>query len=115
MQPTVAQQEIYQRHGYQRQHVDAQIVRLKVELIQKRAAVDVDRKVAFGVKFEACAVQLVGCHGLERVIEERQGTKIGCIEEVAFQMGYINADQLNKIAQPLIKSGYGQYLLNLLK
>lgn len=49
------------------------------------------------------------------VIEDRQGLKIGCIEEVAFQMGYINADQLNKIAQPLIKSGYGQYLLNLLK
>lgn len=49
------------------------------------------------------------------VIEDRQGLKIGCIEEIAFQMGYINADQLNKIAQPLVKSGYGQYLLNLLK
>lgn len=49
------------------------------------------------------------------VIEDRQGLKIGCIEEVAYEMGYINADQLNKIAQPLVKSGYGQYLLNLLK
>ena len=49
------------------------------------------------------------------VIEDRQGLKIGCIEEIAFQMDYINADQLNKIAQPLVKSGYGQYLLNLLK
>lgn len=49
------------------------------------------------------------------VIEDRQGLKIGCIEEIAYQMGYINADQLNKIAQPLVKSGYGQYLLNLLK
>lgn len=50
-----------------------------------------------------------------QVIEERQGLKIGCIEEVAFNMGYIDAEQLNKIAQPLVKSGYGQYLLNLLK
>ncbi len=49
------------------------------------------------------------------VIEDRQGLKIGCIEEVAYQMGYIDAMQLNKIAQPLVKSGYGQYLLNLLK
>ncbi len=49
------------------------------------------------------------------VIEDRQGLKIGCIEEVAYEMGYINAEQLNKIAQPLVKSGYGQYLLNLLK
>ncbi len=49
------------------------------------------------------------------VIEDRQGLKIGCIEEIAYEMGYINADQLNKIAQPLVKSGYGQYLLNLLK
>ena len=49
------------------------------------------------------------------VIEDRQGLKIGCIEEIAYQRGYINADQLNKIAQPLVKSGYGQYLLNLLK
>ena len=49
------------------------------------------------------------------VIEDRQGLKIGCIEEIAYQMGYIDADQLNEIAQPLVKSGYGQYLLNLLK
>lgn len=49
------------------------------------------------------------------VIEDRQGLKIGCIEEVAYEMGYINEEQLNKIAQPLVKSGYGQYLLNLLK
>ncbi len=49
------------------------------------------------------------------VIEGRQGLKIGCIEEIAFKMGYIDANQLNNIAQPLVKSGYGQYLLNLLK
>jgi len=48
------------------------------------------------------------------VIEERQGLKIGCPEEIAYKMGYINADQLAQIAQPLLKSGYGQYLLGLL-
>ncbi|MES2517537.1 MAG: glucose-1-phosphate thymidylyltransferase RfbA [Bacteroidota bacterium] len=50
-----------------------------------------------------------------QVIEERQGMKIGCIEEVAYRMGYINEKQLKTIAEPLVKSGYGQYLLNLLK
>ena len=50
-----------------------------------------------------------------QVIEERQGLKVGCIEEVAYRMGFIDKDQLTKIAQPLVKSGYGQYLLNLLK
>lgn len=50
-----------------------------------------------------------------QVIEQRQGLKVGCIEEVAFRKGFINAEQLNKIAQPLLKSGYGQYLLNLIK
>jgi len=49
-----------------------------------------------------------------QVIEERQGMKIGCIEEVAYRMGYINEEQLKTIAEPLVKSGYGQYLLNLL-
>jgi glucose-1-phosphate thymidylyltransferase len=49
-----------------------------------------------------------------QVIEERQGMKIGCIEEVAFRMGFINASQLKEIALPLVKSGYGQYLLNLI-
>ncbi|WP_353128854.1 glucose-1-phosphate thymidylyltransferase RfbA [Parapedobacter pyrenivorans] len=46
-----------------------------------------------------------------QVIEERQGLKIGCIEEVAYRMGFIDAQQLEAIAQPLLKSGYGQYLL----
>ena len=50
-----------------------------------------------------------------QIIEERQGLKVGCIEEVAYKMGFIDAEQLKTIAEPLIKSGYGQYLLNLLK
>lgn len=50
-----------------------------------------------------------------QVIEERQGLKIGCIEEIAFQMNFINAEQLKKVAEPLMKSGYGEYLLGLLK
>lgn len=45
-----------------------------------------------------------------QVIEERQGLKIGCIEEVAYRMGFIDAAQLREIAQPLLKSGYGGYL-----
>lgn len=49
-----------------------------------------------------------------QVIEERQGLKIGSIEEAAFKMGYINADQLIALAQPLLKSGYGAHLLSIL-
>jgi glucose-1-phosphate thymidylyltransferase len=48
-----------------------------------------------------------------QVIEERQGLKIGCIEEIAYRMGFINREQLEIIAQPLLKSGYGSYLVNL--
>lgn len=47
------------------------------------------------------------------VIEARQGLKIGCIEEIAYRMGFINKDQLIKISQPLLKSGYGDYLMKL--
>jgi glucose-1-phosphate thymidylyltransferase len=50
-----------------------------------------------------------------RTIEERQGLKIACIEEIAFNMGYINDEQLSLLAQPLLKSGYGNYLTSLIK
>lgn len=50
-----------------------------------------------------------------QVIEERQGLKIGCIEEVAFRMNFISKEQLHEIAGPLVKSGYGQYLEKLVK
>ena len=49
-----------------------------------------------------------------QAVEERQGIKIGCIEEVAFREGFIDADQLRALAEPLRKSGYGEYLLDVL-
>jgi glucose-1-phosphate thymidylyltransferase len=49
-----------------------------------------------------------------QVIEQRQGIKIACIEEIAYRKGFIGKEQVEKIAQPLLKSGYGQYLINLI-
>jgi len=50
-----------------------------------------------------------------KAIEDRQGLKIACIEEIAYRMGYIDAAGLRKLAEPLVKSGYGEYLLNILE
>ena len=50
-----------------------------------------------------------------QVLEERQGLKVGCIEEIAWRQGFINSEQLKVLAAPLMKSGYGNYLLQLLK
>jgi len=50
-----------------------------------------------------------------QVIEERQGLKIGCIEEIAYRNGYISKEQLVELAKPLVKSGYGTYLMNIVK
>jgi len=49
-----------------------------------------------------------------RIVEERQGLKIACVEEVAYRMGYIDGNQLGRLAEPLRKSGYGEYLLRVL-
>ena len=48
-------------------------------------------------------------------IEKRQGLKVACLEEIAYLMNYINKEQLLKLAEPLLKNGYGQYLLKLTK
>jgi glucose-1-phosphate thymidylyltransferase len=50
-----------------------------------------------------------------QVLEERQGLKVGCIEEIAWRQGFITSEQLRELAEPLKKSGYGEYLLNILK
>ncbi|MDQ3073226.1 MAG: glucose-1-phosphate thymidylyltransferase, partial [Bacteroidota bacterium] len=50
-----------------------------------------------------------------QVIEQRQGWKIGCIEEIAYRKGFIDAQHLTRLADKLINSGYGQYLLNVLR
>lgn len=50
-----------------------------------------------------------------QVLEERQGLKVGCIEEIAWRQGFITSEQLRSLAEPLKKSGYGEYLLNILK
>jgi len=50
-----------------------------------------------------------------KTIEDRQGLKVACVEEIAYRMGYIDAEMLSRVAEPLKKSGYGEYLLNLLK
>jgi glucose-1-phosphate thymidylyltransferase len=58
---------------------------------------------------------LVQASEFVRVIEERQGLKIGCVEEAAWRAGFIDAGQLRDLAEPLVRSGYGSYLLNLLQ
>jgi glucose-1-phosphate thymidylyltransferase len=50
-----------------------------------------------------------------RIIEERQGLKVSCVEEIAWRLGFIDADQLRNLASPLLKSGYGEYLLRVLR
>ncbi|MFJ2196732.1 glucose-1-phosphate thymidylyltransferase RfbA [Streptomyces violaceusniger] len=57
---------------------------------------------------------LVGAAEVVRVLEQRQGLKVGCVEEAAWRTGFIDATQVQKLAEPLVKSGYGTYLLDLL-
>ena len=58
---------------------------------------------------------LMQASGFIEVIEQRQGLKVACVEEIAYRQGFITADQLEALAAPLNKSGYGEYLLNVLK
>ena len=58
---------------------------------------------------------LIQAQQFVQVIEERQGLKIGCIEEIAYRKGFIDAGQLREVAEPLLKSGYGAYLMEILK
>jgi len=60
------------------------------------------------------AVGELGALGRVRVIEERQGFKIGCVEEAAWRLGFISDAELRELAGPLMKSGYGEYLVRLL-
>jgi len=50
-----------------------------------------------------------------RIVEERQGLKISCVEEIAFRMGFIDAARLKSLAEPLMKNGYGRYLMDILE
>jgi glucose-1-phosphate thymidylyltransferase len=58
---------------------------------------------------------LIDAGNYVRVIEDRQGSKVSCPEEIAWRMGFITAEQLENLARPLVKSGYGQYLLDVLR
>jgi glucose-1-phosphate thymidylyltransferase len=58
---------------------------------------------------------LLAAANFMEAVEQRQGQKVSCPEEIAYRMGYITAEQLARLAQPLFKSGYGQYLLELLE
>jgi len=58
---------------------------------------------------------LIQAQQFVQVIEQRQGLKIGCIEEIAYKKGFIDASQLEEIARPLLKSGYGEYLMKLIE
>lgn len=86
----------------------------KVYLAQKQLKVSIlDRGTAWLDTGTFASLMQAG--QFVQVIEERQGLKIGCIEEVAYRMNFIDTEQLCAIAEPLIKSGYGQYLLNLVR
>ena len=58
---------------------------------------------------------LLDASGYIETIEKRQGLKIACVEEIAYRMGYIDSEQVRKIARPMQKNGYGRYLIEILQ
>ena len=82
-------------------------------LFDDRAAVEVRRRVVRGRADELYAAG-VGLVVGARALERRQGLRIACPEEIAYLQGWIDDDQIRRLAEPLRKSGYGEYLLQLL-
>ena len=58
---------------------------------------------------------LLSAASFVQTIQARQGLKISCVEEIAYRMGYIDAEQVERLAQPLMKNEYGQYLMRIIK
>ena len=75
------------------------------------------KKIGRGIAWLDTGTQesLMQAANFMQVIEERQGLKVSCVEEIAYRLGYIDASQLEALAKPLLKNGYGQYLIGLLK
>ncbi|WDN89120.1 glucose-1-phosphate thymidylyltransferase [Desulfosarcina sp. BuS5] len=75
------------------------------------------KKIGRGIAWLDTGTQesLMQAANFMQVIEERQGLKVSCVEEIAYRLGYIDASQLEALAKPLLKNGYGRYLIGLLK
>jgi glucose-1-phosphate thymidylyltransferase len=86
----------------------------KIYLTQKQLSVEIMGR-GYAWLDTGTHESLIEASNFIQTIENRQGLKVCCPEEIAFRNGYINADQLEKLAKPLAKNGYGQYLMRLLK
>jgi glucose-1-phosphate thymidylyltransferase len=58
---------------------------------------------------------LMKASGFIEAIEERQGLKVACVDEIAYRLGYIDAEQVRRLARPFMKNNYGRYLMDMLK
>ena len=68
-----------------------------------------------GVAYTRTHESLLDAASFVRTIQARQGLKIACLEEIAYRMGYIDAAQVERLAQPLLKNEYGKYLIRMIK